>query len=250
MTYSDICDALQTEIAAFAQDARGVDPATPVPTCPPWDLGELLKHLGAIHRWAGQMVRDTAQQRLSFRELDLALPQDRADYPDWLARGGEQLLATLRAADPNAPMWAWGADQHARFWARRQLYETAVHHADALLALGRPPAFDAAVAVDGIDEFLENLPHAASFAPNVKELKGSGESLHFHCTDADGEWMIVLNPDGFSWEHGHGKGSVAVRGSAADLLLLTYGRVKPEDGRFQLFGDEGVLASWLASAHI
>ena len=147
-------------------------------------------------------------------------------------------------------MWAWGADQHARFWARRMLHETTIHHADALLALGREPAIEAAQAVDGVGEFLENLPHAAYFAPNVKELKGSGESLHFHCTDTEGEWLIRLQPDGFSWEHGHGKGSVAVRGSASDLLLLVYGRLEPDPERFQVFGEEGVLARWLEHAHI
>jgi uncharacterized protein (TIGR03083 family) len=248
--YADICDAVAREVASFAGDTRGVDPATPVATCPPWDMGELVKHIGFIHRWAGQMMRGRAQARLSFKDVDLELPEDRTGYPDWLAAGGEPLVATLRQTDPDVPMWSWGADQHARFWARRQLHETAVHHADAVLALGRDQAIDNAQAVDGIDEFLENLPHAVSFAPNVKDLHGQGESLHLHCTDAEGEWMIVLNPNGFTWEHGHGKGSVAVRGTASDMLLLTYGRLKPDGNRFQVFGDEGVLARWLASAHI
>ncbi|MFI5269100.1 MAG: maleylpyruvate isomerase family mycothiol-dependent enzyme, partial [Chloroflexota bacterium] len=212
--------------------------------------GELIKHVGYSHRWAGEMVRVRSDKFISFRDVPMGLPADRADYAEWLTAGREPLLGLLRAAEPDAPMWAWGADQHVRFWGRRQLFETVVHHADARLALGRSPGIDAAVAVEGVDEFLENLPYAAAFAPNVKELRGNGESLHFHCTDAEGEWMIQLNPDGFSWEHGHGKGSVAVRGAAADLLLLTYRRLKLNDARFQRFGDEGVLASWLANAHI
>jgi uncharacterized protein (TIGR03083 family) len=248
--YTQTCNALEAEVAAFAEDAQRADPSLPVAACPPWDLAELIKHLGSIHRWAGQMVRDGAQQRLSFREVPLELPDDKAAYPRWLLEGGAWLLDILRKADPDTPMWAWGADQHARFWARRMLHETTVHHADALLALGRTPSLEAARAVDGIDEFLDNLPHAAYFAPNVKELKGEGESLHFHCTDAEGEWMIQLNPDGFTWERGHGKGSVAVRGAASDLLLLVYGRLKPEPERFQIFGDTDVLSRWLQHAHI
>ena len=250
MDYGQVVEALDGEIAGFVETVRGADMAAAVAGCPPWDVAELIRHVGAIHRWSGQMVAKRAQQRLSFREVELGLPADANDYPDWLAAGGEQLVATLRAADPDAPMWAWGADQHARFWARRQLFETTIHHADAQLALAQEPNIEAATAVEGIDEFLENLPYAASFAPNVKELRGNGESLHFHCTDADGEWMIQLKPDGFGWEHGHGKGSVAVRGGAADLLLLTYGRLKADDPRFQRFGDEGVLGRWLANAHI
>ncbi|HEX6512229.1 MAG TPA: maleylpyruvate isomerase family mycothiol-dependent enzyme [Chloroflexota bacterium] len=249
MDYGHVCAAVEAEIAAFAQDVRGSDPVTPVRTCPPWDLAELLRHIGSIHRWAGQMVRDKAPERLSFRSLDLQLPSEPKDYPDWLAAGGTWLAGIFRTADPDAPTWAWGADQHAQFWGRRMLHETTVHRADALLALGRDPRIESARAVDGIDEFLENLPHAASFAPNVKDIRGDGETLHFHCTDAEGEWMIQLNPQGFSWEHGHGKGSIAVRGAAADLLLLVYGRLKPADERFERFGDEAVLERWLTSAH-
>jgi hypothetical protein len=64
-------------------------------------------------------------------------------------------------------VWAWGPDQHARFWSRRMLYETVVHHSDAELALGREPVIDRAVAVAGVDEFLENLPSASVWAPRV-----------------------------------------------------------------------------------
>jgi uncharacterized protein (TIGR03083 family) len=250
MDYGHIVDALDTEIAAFAATARSADPALPVPTCAPWDIAALVKHGGFSHRWAGEMVRRRATQVVPFRDIEMGLPADRAEYPAWLAEGREPLIAAFRQAAPDEPMWAWGADQHVRFWARRQLFETTVHHADAQLALEREPAIGAAVAVEGIDEFLENLPYAASFAPNVKDLRGDGETLHFHCTDADGEWMITLTRDGFSWEHGHGKGNVAVRGSAADLLFLTYGRLKADDERFQRFGDEAVLTRWLANAHI
>jgi uncharacterized protein (TIGR03083 family) len=248
--YTQTCDALDGEIAAFVATVRGADPNQPVVTCPPWDMAALIKHIGYSHRWAAHMVRTRATDFVSFRDVEMGLPEDRRAYPKWLAAGRGPLLATLRAADPDEPMWAWGADKRLRFWARRQLFETTVHHADALLALGREPAIDPAQAIDGIDEFLDNLPHAAEFAPSVKELKGDGESLHFHCTDAEGEWMIQLNPAGFSWEHGHGKGSVAVRGAASDLLLLIYRRLEPDPQRFQLFGDEAVLARWLEHAHI
>ena len=250
MDYKQRCDALEAEILAFAGTARGLDLAAPVATCPGWDIAQLVKHTGYAHRWANRMVGELAAQVVPFRDVQMGLPDDKPAYPDWLAAGRDLLLPTLRSADPDAPMWAWGADQHVRFWARRQLFETTIHHADALLSTDRSPAIDPAVAVDGIDEFLENLPHAASFAPNVKELRGNGETLHFHCTDADGEWMIQLTPEGFTWEHGHGKGSVAVRGSASDLLLLLYGRLKPSGDQFQVFGEQSVLGAWFEKAHI
>jgi len=95
------------------------------------------------------------------------------------------------------------------------------------------------------------MPSAAAFAPGVAELRGAGESLHLHATDVDGEWMIELHPDGFRWEHAHGKGTVAVRGRASDLMLLMYGRLSADDGeRFTCFGDTELLVRWLShSAH-
>jgi hypothetical protein len=58
--------------------------------------------------------------------------------------------------------------------------------------------------------------------------------------------MVTLHPGGPRWERGHGKGTVAVRGAVSDLLLLIYGRNRPDDERFTVFGDQGLLADWLA----
>jgi hypothetical protein len=88
----------------------------------------------------------------------------------------------------------------------------------------------------------------ARFAEPLRKLGRAGETLHLHATDHHGEWMITLGPDGVSWERGHGKGSVAVRGTTSDLLLLTYGRLRPDDERFAVFGDQELLSSWLAAA--
>ena len=67
-------------------------------------------------------------------------------------------------ADPGSSMWAWGADQHARFWSRRQLHETLVHRCDLELAQSGRPSVPAHLAADTIDEFLDNL---AAFAEGV-----------------------------------------------------------------------------------
>jgi uncharacterized protein (TIGR03083 family) len=146
-------------------------------------------------------------------------------------------------------MWAWGADQHVRFWSRRMVHETIVHGADSALARGEVPALDPSLAVDAIDELLDNLPTAGYFAPNVAELRGGGETIHLHCTDVDGEWMIELGAHGYRWEHAHGKGTVAVRGAAGDLELLLYGRLRADDEtRFARFGDLALFDRWLTNS--
>jgi uncharacterized protein (TIGR03083 family) len=249
MDHVTACDHLLPLVAAYADVVRGADVTTPVPSCPGWDLRKLTRHLGTTQRWAAEMVRTRAAERLDPRTLDLDLPADDAGYPEWMVAGGELLVKTLRAADPDDGMWAWGADQHVRFWSRRMVHETVVHTADAAMALSRPAAIDAALAVDAIDELLDNIPTAGYFAPNVARLRGNGESVHVHCTDTDGEWMIVLGPDGYTWEHAHGKGTVAVRGTAADLELLLYGRRRADDeARFARFGDTALLDHWLTNS--
>ncbi|KJY16262.1 hypothetical protein VR46_45300, partial [Streptomyces sp. NRRL S-444] len=90
---------------------------------------------------------------------------------DWLAESAAEAAEVFAAIDLDAPMWAWGVDQHARFWVRRMLFETLVHRADAELALGIDPHIDRVLAVDGIDEFLTNLPFASSFAPGTGQLR-------------------------------------------------------------------------------
>src|SRR5205085_1416838 len=85
----------------------------------PQDVADLLEHTGAVHRWVTAMVRDLATERLLRADLELGLPDDPAQLAGWLGAGATPLVETLRVADPDAPMWAWGADHHVRFWSRR-----------------------------------------------------------------------------------------------------------------------------------
>jgi uncharacterized protein (TIGR03083 family) len=250
MQHLEACAILPSVVTAYAGVIRSADASTPVPTCPGWDLGKLTRHLGTTQRWAAEMVRTRAVARLDPRTLELGLPTDPAGYADWIDAGGETLVATMQAADPDDAMWAWGADQHVRFWSRRMVHETVVHTADAAIALGGQPTLEPAVAVDAVDELLDNLPSAGYFAPKVAGLRGEGESIHLHCTDIEGEWMITLTPAGYAWEHAHGKGSVAVRGAAGDLELLLYGRLRADAEQFTRFGDVALFDRWLANSEL
>ncbi|MCC5575906.1 maleylpyruvate isomerase family mycothiol-dependent enzyme [Microtetraspora sp. AC03309] len=249
-THEDYCTAIEAATARLVALVEEADPAAPVPTCPGWTIAKLVKHVGITQRWAEHLVRTRAPERLGARDVPMDRLGEGDDPAAWLAAGTARLLATLRATAPETPLWSWGGDRHARFWSRRMLHELLVHLADAELALGREPGIDAGSAIDGVDEFLGNLPYAAEWAERVGRLSGDGETLHLHATDAEGEWMITLRPTGFTWERGHGKGAVAVRGIASDLLLLVYGRLRPDAGRFEIFGDDRLLAHWLENSAI
>ncbi|PYC78876.1 maleylpyruvate isomerase family mycothiol-dependent enzyme [Streptomyces tateyamensis] len=240
--------AVAAETERFAELLLGADPTTEVPSCPGWTLSNLAVHAGSVHRWFSKLLDQRVQERPTSREVDLQLPADPADHPEWLARGASLAAATFAATDPELPMWAWGADQHARFWIRRMLFETLVHRVDAELALGRTPAVDHALAVDGIDEFLTNLPFATLFAPGVAELRGTGRTIRFTATDGGGDWTVQLRPDGFGLVEtaAYPAPDASLGGTAADLLLLLYGRLELAAGRFETAGDRQLLDHWFA----
>ncbi|MFL6223449.1 MAG: maleylpyruvate isomerase family mycothiol-dependent enzyme [Actinomycetes bacterium] len=248
-SHQRFCDLADAEVARLAGAIRGADPATPVPTCGRWRMDDLVQHIGHIHRWAAAMVAELSPTRHSREKVDLPLPPDPATRPDWLAEARTFLIPALRAADPDARMWAWGPDKHARFWSRRMVHETAVHRADAELALGVEPRIDPAVAVDGVGEFLENLPRSRS-------LRGNGEQLRLAATDQPAQWTIIRDPANFTWTHGvpqpppNGAPTVTVHASAADLYLLLWGRRPTTDPRLTMTGDPALLAHWRQHAVI
>ena len=73
-------------------------------------------------------------------------------------------------------------------------------------------------------------------------VKGNDETIHFHCTDGEGEWLARLSPEGVVVTREHAKGDVAARGTASNLLLFVYGRVPADD--LEVFGDAALLARW------
>ncbi|MEU1510136.1 maleylpyruvate isomerase family mycothiol-dependent enzyme [Kitasatospora sp. NPDC005748] len=242
--------AVAAETARFVAVVRAADPSTAVPTCPGWTLADLVRHAGSVQRWFTVLLRQRIQEPPRSREVDLRLPEGPDGYPDWLAEAAVEAGAEFAAADLDAPMWAWGADQHARFWVRRMLFETLVHRVDAELALGLHPGIDPALAADGVAEFLVNLPFAAGFAPGTALLRAENRTVRFTRTDGAGDWLVRLRPDGFGLDpQGAGTAAdVTVRGTAADLLLFLYGRLDRAAGRFEVTGDEGLLAHWVANS--
>ena len=245
MNHHDHCAALELEIAKFADVLGAASPLVHVPSCPAWSIHDLGEHVGRIHRWATYLVRERAQVRISSNDMGL---DSGPLSPAWILEGGSHLLAALRGCDPDVAMWAWGADQHARFWSRRQLHETLVHRIDMELALGVEPQADPGVAGDGIDEFLVNLPHAARFSPGVKELTGGGRRLAFQQLDGERRWTVTLGEDGISFAPNDELADVELATDALTLLLVLYRRRRIDDADVSITGDRALLDFWLANS--
>jgi uncharacterized protein (TIGR03083 family) len=245
-------NALATQSLSFAEILRDADLQQRVPTCPDWTLYQLTEHVGQAHRWVTAIITRRATTPIDSAELSVAdAPADPDGLAGWLRDGAGELVDAIRAADPQTPVWSWADDQTVGFWARRMAHETAVHRADAELALGHEFALEADLAADAISEWLSllGLPQAVQFRPELVELRGEGQILHLHSTDPGlgeaGEWIVRRTPSGPVWEHGHAKGDVAVRGAVVDLLLVLLRRVPPGQAPIEVLGDAAMLAHWL-----
>jgi uncharacterized protein (TIGR03083 family) len=227
--------ALRRDGAAFVDAARGAGAPAAVPTCGDWTMGDLCAHVGRLHRWAAEIVAARPAEPAGHWKK-LAYPQGDA-LVDFVAQGYELLATGLESAAPSDACWSW-TDQHTvGFWARRQAHELAVHRWDAQNAAGGAEPIEREMAVDGIQELFDILAFRPGGPPT-----GNGQTIHLHCTDGEGEWLIRLAADGPSVVNEHAKGDVAARGSASDLLLMMWGRI-PVDA-VEVFGDASLLTRW------
>jgi len=247
MEHQAYLDGVGAQIAGMAAELSGQDLRTPVPTCPDWDLAELITHTGRAHRWVSEIARRRSMEYVNWKKLELGMPEDPNELAAWLGAGAELLRVEL-SADPTTPLWSFAPGGSVGWWTRRMLHETAVHRVDGQLALGLAPQIPDEVAIDGIEELLGPMLCAVGAAKRVAGLDRVGDSLHLHATDAPGEWTVTLTEDGFAAERGHAKATVAVRGAAADLYLLMWNRLRlDDDERFQTFGDTALMDAWLAA---
>jgi uncharacterized protein (TIGR03083 family) len=243
----DVRNVLIEETAAFGELIRGADPATPVPTCPEWTLQQLFRHVGRGNRWAAQIVADRRDTALNPREVrDGKPPDDKDAATDWLNAGAALILDSVDDVGADTEVWTFIGPRPAQWWIRRRLHEATVHKADAAIALGIDVELAPEVAADGIDEWLERV---AVETRGESSPLDAGRTLHLHATDdalgAAGEWTITGTGDGVAWSHEHGKGDVALRGRATDLLLAVVRRKSTADGGIEVFGDTAVWDGWL-----
>lgn len=238
---------LGAEADRFASSLAGADLSAAVVTCPDWTVRDLVSHVGGLHRWSTELVTSGIVAETWRASVPLDYPDDAApveSWREWLAAGAVVACRTFAAAEPAAPVWAWGADQHARFWPRRMLFETAIHRLDLDMTLGRPAHLAVHVAVEGIDEQLENLPFVARWNGEVAKLRGRGEALGFAAADADASWRVRLEPDGWWWDRGSNDADVLAEATAVELLLVMVGRPAPD---LVVRGDGALLDRWLAA---
>lgn len=220
--------------------------AAPVAACPGWTVADLLGHHSGVFSFATAQLRAEPGSDL----VPFDPPPDDAPLVVF-SRHAAALLDALEATDPAEHRPNWADAPTATFWWRRMAQETAVHRFDVQAAHLEPDPIDAALAVDGVDEFCDQFLRGAK----RRGIVGAGETVHLHATDdeiadgtvAGGEWMFTFTPEGVETDRAHGKGDMAGRGSASDLLLFVWNRRPVE---IQTFGDPDLLTWWPATVSI
>ncbi|MFF3363468.1 maleylpyruvate isomerase family mycothiol-dependent enzyme [Streptomyces misionensis] len=250
METADFLETLDREGRSLAAAAARAGTDAKVPTCPDWQVRDLLRHTGAVHRWAAAFV---AEGRREPRPMSEAPDLDGAELVAWYADSHRHLVDTLAAAPADLECWTFlpllGLSPLA-FWARRQAHETTVHRYDAEAARGGAPSpVDAGFAADGIDELLLGFHARSRSRVRTPEPK----VLRVRATDAadgtrDAVWTVRLTAHA---------APVAARGTAgdadaelcgpADRLYLALWNREPVP---RVTGDRSLAARWRETSGI
>ena len=245
MSYEELTgvDYLATfveENARFISAAQvsGFDAA--VASCPAWNVGELVFHVGKVQRWFHYMLATNgADPKGSPRS---AKPETDAAMVEWFREGAEAIEKYLAGVSDTEPVWTFTGGDVGRWAKRRQAQEVLVHRFDAELAGGAVSEANATMCADGVDELL------SVFVPRLKEKAQLPGTVHFHCTDTDGEWVLTPQVAGIEVTREHGKGDVALRAPAHMLLQVVWRRMSIDEALTkgaEVFGNRNVLDAFI-----
>lgn len=226
LSLEDHLEALVRSGAALREAAAAAGLDAKVPTCPAWDVTELVTHQGMVHRWAAANLRGDTDHDTSRSKAEAKAA---ADLLGWYSEGLAALVDTLNATaeDAKAMVFLKDAPPPRRFWARRQAHETTIHRVDAISAVhGRWPRaldvdIDPVLAADGIDELL------TGFITRGKGRLHSAEpyTVVVRTDDTGHAWTLRISEGPIVTTPGETKRSeVVFTGTAVQLYLSLWNR--------------------------
>ena len=255
MEIAEHIDALrrQGDLLAAAANRSGLD--APIPPCPPWQVKDLLRHTGYIHRWAARHITECPDTVLDGPPEADILRGGVAD-PDlvaWFRAGHAALVETLRTADPGLVCATFmDAPSPLAFWARRQAHETAIHRADADSASGIRPEYEPDFAADGIDELIMGFGQRRKYRPSA-EHEGS---MQLRTTDTGHAWHVGTEAGRIQARRERagsdpvGSAACTVTGPASGLYLFLWNRSDAARTDVAISGDTSFLQLWQSSVRV
>ena len=187
----------------MADTVRGIDPETPVPTCPEWTVAELVeahRHRSPVgrRRWCA-----IARPSGSIRARSISACPTMHARLRRLARGRRRSARRrvqrrpipTRRCGRGVPISTRGSGRAACCTRRPSIASTPISRSGPTRRSTR------AVAADAIDELLENLPDRALLPPSRRRAARRRRVDRAARARTRGErWLIVLQPGGWDWE--------------------------------------------------
>ncbi|MFA5775344.1 MAG: maleylpyruvate isomerase family mycothiol-dependent enzyme [Ilumatobacteraceae bacterium] len=236
----DYIEAVRIEGRKLLVAATSAGLNTQVPSCPEWNVRDLVRHVGGVHQWAARQVGHRKTDEITGDLVDIVggWPPDN-ELLFWAAEQHTTLVRIFEGADRSFPFWTWfPGTTPFTMWTRRQAHETSIHRVDAELAVGIVSTFAPNFAADGVDELL-----FAMLRNRRKSLSvNATQTLHLHATDISRTWTIVMSPDGFEmYSNKYVGGDCKVGGSAAAIYRTVWHRGMDDA---EVEGDRTVLEAW------
>ena len=233
---------LAEENDRFIMAARGAGWSSEVAACPGWNAAELAFHMCKVQSmFLGMLTTDTKNPKDLPR---LQRPESDDGLVDLFIAGATQLEHVLENTSDDAPVWTFIGTQPASWVKRRMAHEVLVHRFDAEIAGGTVGDADEVICADGIDEKF------GVFLPWFGDKVTLANTVHLHCTDTDGEWMLGPGTNGVVMTREHGKGDVAFRGPSQLLLLALWRRISIDEAvaaGAEIFGDRAALDGFVSA---
>lgn len=208
-------------IAAIRRDSNRIADAAEgrldriVPSCPEWQVADLVWHVGIVHTFWQMVARGALSGPEAWSEPDRPANDD---LLAWFAHGVDLSATILEDLDSDAPAWTWGRRNTVGFIRRRVAQETAVHCWDAVNAIGAHEPIEQAIAVDGVDEFLDEVLPGLS-----RNLNGAAQTIRLR-TDSANQWAVRAGEGSVDRIRANDHADATVTATASDLLLLLWGR--------------------------
>lgn len=212
-----------------------------VPYMAGWRMGDVVAHLGGVHRWAEDIVRrrhfggEGHRSRRGTETGDALI--------SWFDEGLEALVATLAEVDPaeTCSNFSPGSPATVGFWRRRQAHETTMHRWDVEAAVGVHDPIDAQFATDGIDELFHTFTRTRG-----KQILEA--PIRIVTTDTEASWTLapMSKPGRVDLVDEPTETAASLEGEAKTLLLALWKRVSLQEADVEIGGQREMVRDFVA----
>jgi hypothetical protein len=112
--------------------------------------------------------------------------------------------------------------------------------------MGEASRIDPAIALDAVDEFLENVKSDRDIAVRARPARTDGERLAFRSADSSKAWGVELLSDGYTFVDSVINPDATLIAEPTELLAALLRRRPLVDCNVVITGDRSLVDHWLS----